>query len=50
MKEHKEREFAKCIMIEDVRIVVNIEDILVEDSYSGPRLEKIDDISPEWVE
>jgi hypothetical protein len=50
MKEHKEREFAKCIMKDDERIVVKVEDIVVEDSYGGPRLTTADDITPEWVE
>ncbi|TNV73192.1 hypothetical protein FGO68_gene6014 [Halteria grandinella] len=50
MKEHKEREFAKCIMKDDERIVVKVEDIVVEDSYAGPRLETPEDITPEWVE
>jgi len=49
MKEHKEREFAKCIMKDDERIVVKVEDIVVEDSYAGPRLETPEDITPEWV-
>jgi len=50
LKEHKEREFAKCIMVEDARIVVNLEDIVVEDGYAGPRLDSADQITPEWVE
>lgn len=49
MKEHKEREFAKCIQKDDERVVVNVEDIVVEDNYDGPRLESIDDINAEWV-
>jgi len=49
-KEHVEREFAKCIMKDDERIVVKVEDIIVEDSYSGPRLEAGEAITPEWAE
>ena len=39
MKEHKEREFAKCIQVEEKRIEVKLEDIIVEPSYTGPRLD-----------
>ena len=49
MKEHNEREFAKCIMKDDERVVVKVEDIVVEDSYDGPRLENVDEINAEWV-
>ncbi len=50
MTEHKEREFAKCIEVEDVKISVNVEDIVVESSYTGPKLVSADDITPSWVE
>lgn len=49
LKEHKEREFAKCIQKDDERIEVNVEDIVVEESYGGVRLDSIDDITCEWV-
>lgn len=49
MKEHKLREFAKCLGYENVRVEVNVEDMIVEDSYTGPRLEDIDDISKDWI-
>ena len=50
MKEHKLREFAKCIVTEDKKVEVNIEDIVVEESYSGPKLENgVDDINADWV-
>ena len=29
--------------------MVDAEQIAVESSYSGPRLESIDDVTPEWV-
>lgn len=35
---------------DDSKVTVNIEDIVVESSYSGPRLEKsTDEIDTEWV-
>lgn len=49
LKEHREREFAKCIEKDEVRIQVNLEDILVEASYTGPKLDSIDQINTEWV-
>jgi serine/threonine-protein phosphatase 5 len=49
IKEYKEREFAKCIATEEKKILVNLDDIVVEDSYTGPKLNSIDDINTEWV-
>ena len=49
MKEHKAREFAKCIEKDDIRVVVNVDDMVVEASYDGPRLEKIEELTPQWV-
>ena len=49
MKEHKEREFAKCIQVEEKRIEVKLEDIIVEPSYTGPRLDSSDQIDGKWV-
>ena len=48
-KEYKEREFAKCIQVEEKRIEVRLEDIVVEPSYSGPKLETPDQIDAKWV-
>jgi hypothetical protein len=45
MKEHKEREFAKCIQVEEKRIEVRLEDIVVEAGYNGPRLESAEEIN-----
>lgn len=50
LKEHKAREFAKCIEKEDIRIKINLDDITVEASYTGPKLEKIEDLTAEWIE
>ena len=49
MKEHKAREFAKCIEKDDIRVVVNVDDMVVEASYDGPRLDKIEELTPQWV-
>jgi len=48
LKEMRLRQFSKCIEVEDKKIEVDVQDIVVEDSYTGPRLESIDDITPEW--
>lgn len=50
LKEHKEREFAKCIQKDDERIVVNLDQIEVEASYTGPKLDGADQINGEWVQ
>ena len=49
MKEFKEREFAKCIEVDEKKIEINVEDFIVEESYSGPKLNSIEDINSEWV-
>ncbi len=49
LKEHKEREFAKCIQVEEKRIEIKLEDIVVETSYGGPKLESAEQIDGEWV-
>jgi serine/threonine-protein phosphatase 5 len=50
MKEFKEKEFAKCIETDDKeKLAVNVDEIVVESSYPGPRLDNIDDIDANWV-
>ena len=50
MKEHRLRQFQSCLGYDDSKVSINIEDIVVESSYDGPRLEKsTDEITPEWV-
>lgn len=49
LKEHKAKEFAKCIEKEDIRVNIKLDEIIVEASYDGPRLESIDDLTPDWV-
>ena len=50
VKEQRLRQFQEALGYEDQAIKVNLDDIVVESSYSGPRLEKsTDEITPEWV-
>jgi hypothetical protein len=49
MKEFKLREFAKCIGYDDKKVEINTEDIVVESSYTGPKLDDADEINAEWV-
>ena len=52
MKEHKLKEFAKVIGYDDTRATVDVESILVEESYSGPRLDEkegADSMTHDWV-
>lgn len=50
LKEFKSIEFAKCIETDDkTKIAVNLEEMVVESSYTGPRLESIDELNAEWV-
>lgn len=50
LKEFKLREFSKCIGHDDSKVTVNIEEMVVESSYTGPRLDDgPEQITPEWV-
>lgn len=50
LKEHKLRLLKQAIYVEDKKVEINLEDMVVEDSYSGPRLERIEDCTPAWVQ
>lgn len=50
LKAHREAELAKAIYFEEKKVVVDVGEIEVEASYKGPRLETIDDCTPEWVQ
>ena len=49
VKEEKLRKFQNAIGYDDQKVKINIEDIPVEPSYNGPKLDKIEDISPDWI-
>ena len=49
-KEHRLQIFAKSMGYEEQKISIKIEDIFVEASYSGPRLESVDEITPAWIQ
>ena len=49
LKAHKEQLLAQAIIHEEAKVSVDAESIAVESSYSGPRLETIEDVTPEWV-
>ena len=49
LKAHKSQLLAQAIVHEEAMVVVDPESVYVEDSYTGPRLESIDDVTPEWV-
>lgn len=36
-------------MSEEKKLVVNVQDMVVEASYAGPKLNSTDDITPEWI-
>jgi serine/threonine-protein phosphatase 5 len=47
-KTRMELAFAASIAVEEVKIEIDPEDIIVEESYTGPRIEKLEDINTEW--
>ncbi len=49
MKAFKEAELAKAIFFDEKKVEVDVGNIQVEASYTGPRLESIDDLNAEWV-
>ena len=49
LKAHKEQLLAAAIEYKDERVEVNVDDIHVEASYSGPKFDSVEEITPEWV-
>lgn len=49
LKEFKYQQLALAIVSEDTVDKINPDEIVVESSYTGPRLESIDEVTPEWV-
>ena len=45
-----ELDFAACIEVEEIKIEINPEDIIVEPSYTGPKIDKREDVTKEWCE
>lgn len=43
-----ELDFAMCIAVEEKKIEIDPEDIIVEDSYTGPKITAREDINSEW--
>ena len=49
-KEFTLRKFAECLSYDEKKVEVNVEDIIVEPSYNGPRLDDgADNVTSEWV-
>jgi hypothetical protein len=49
-KEFKLRKLAECLNYNDTKVEVNVNDIVVDASYVGPRLDDgADNITSEWV-
>ena len=49
LKEYKYREMSKALSYDEKRVEINVADIVVEPSYSGPKLENISEVNAEWV-
>jgi serine/threonine-protein phosphatase 5 len=49
LKEHKLRLLKQAIFVEDKKVEINLEDMIVESTYQGPRLQTIEDCKPAWV-
>jgi len=45
----RERAFKEAIQVEELVVSINPDEIIVESTYVGPKFEKIEDITPEWV-
>ena len=45
LKAHKEQLLAAAIEYKDERVEVNVDDIVVETSYTGPKFESVSDIT-----
>jgi serine/threonine-protein phosphatase 5 len=49
-KEHRLLLLAAAVVNDEKRASLDFKDIHVESSYSGPKLDSTDDITPKWVE
>lgn len=50
LKEYKAQKLSQALSYDDnKKISVDVNDIFVEKSYAGPRLDSIDDISSDWI-
>jgi serine/threonine-protein phosphatase 5 len=49
-KEYRENLLAAAVNIEQKKLVVSADEITVDSTYTGPRLNSIDDVTPEWIE
>ena len=41
--------FQKALSYDDQKIKINPDEIPVEATYSGPKIDKIEDINSEWI-
>jgi len=48
-KEFSLQMFAAAIVSEEKKLVVDTQDMVVESSYVGPKLNTTDDITSEWI-
>lgn len=50
LKEYKAQKLSQALSYDDnKKILVDVNDIFVEKSYAGPRLDSIDDINSDWI-
>ena len=49
-KEKMLRAFSDSIKVEEKSLEINVEDIVVPESYTGPRFDSVDDIDVKWCE
>jgi len=48
-KEYRESLLAAAVLVEQKKISLDAKDIEVESSYTGPKIESIDDVTPTWI-
>jgi serine/threonine-protein phosphatase 5 len=49
-KEHRAKLMAAAIYTEEKKTTLDPNEIVVEQSYAGPKLESIEDVTPQWVQ
>jgi serine/threonine-protein phosphatase 5 len=49
-KEFNLQQFAAAIVSDEKKIVIDVNDMVVEASYSGPKFDSVDEITPEWIQ
>lgn len=44
------QQFAAAIVSDEKKLVIDVNDMVVEASYAGPKFDSVEEITPEWIQ